>query len=220
MTLEQAQAETRTTKWETVGELGNETFLRKLTLLANKAAYAVLGYRDSCILTSNALRHVLIGMGGDAKIVRVTCGIFPEDRKYYGAVLGSDGDGTFRPAAEPGMWKGHVVVTLGREWLLDPTLDQANKPEWPEDICVHPVAVRLDEQFWQLEERPWQHHTMFFKSGTTTFRYNLYHKQTGFLNAGDARPSHWRPVADLMLAMMQSEEEGSAIPPKPTTERN
>jgi hypothetical protein len=40
---------------------------------------------------------------------------------------------------------------------------------------------------------------MFFKSGTTMFRYSLYPKQIGFANAPDARASHWRPVANLML---------------------
>jgi len=169
----------------------DEAFLQELTLLANETAYSALGHRDSCILTSNALCHVLASMGGEPKLTRVTCAVFPEDRKYYGTVLGGQGDGTFRPASAPGMWKGHLVVTLG-EWLLDATLDQANKPEWPEEIRVHPIAVRLNKEFWDGR-------TMFFKCGTTMFRYSLYPKQIGFANAPNARASHWRPVANLML---------------------
>ena len=34
------------------------------------------------------------------------------------------------------------------EWLLDPTLDQANKQEWPRSIHVGPLAIRLSEEFW------------------------------------------------------------------------
>jgi hypothetical protein len=87
-------------------------FLQDLTTLANEVAYSELGCRNTCILTSNALRHVL---GGVAKITRVTCGVFPEDRRYYATILGGQGDGTFCPASAPDMWKGHVVVTLGDE---------------------------------------------------------------------------------------------------------
>jgi hypothetical protein len=126
--------------------LDDEKHLMNLTLLVNKAAYAVLGCRDSCILTSHAFHHVLSKMGGDAKLTRVTCGVFPEYRNLMANVLGSRGDGSRRPAAEPGMWNGHLVVTLNNKWLLDATLDQANKPDWPEDIHVHPVVVRLKKK--------------------------------------------------------------------------
>jgi hypothetical protein len=183
--------------------LDDEKHLMNLTLLVNKAAYAVLGCRDSCILTSHAFHHVLSKMGGDAKLTRVTCGVFPEDRNLMANVLGSRGDGSRRPAAEPGMWNGHLVVTLNNKWLLDATLDQANKPDWPEDIHVHPVVVRLEEEFWQGR-------AIFRQAGTTMYRYSLYPRQVGFANAGDARPSHWRPVADLILKTLLEENRDAA----------
>ena len=33
-------------------------------------------------------------------------------------------------------------------WLLDATLDQANKKEWPRSMRVGPLAVRLSENLW------------------------------------------------------------------------
>jgi hypothetical protein len=46
------------------------------------------------------------------------------------------------------MWWGHLAVLVDDEWLLDATLDQANKEEWPRSMRVGPLAVRLSEKFW------------------------------------------------------------------------
>jgi hypothetical protein len=35
---------------------------------------------------------------------------------------------------------GHLAVAIEDEWLLDPTLDQANKKEWPRSMRVGPLA--------------------------------------------------------------------------------
>ena len=41
------------------------------------------------------------------------------------------------------------------ERLLDPTLDQANKKEWPRSMRVGPLAIRLSENFWAEQDRSW-----------------------------------------------------------------
>ena len=48
------------------------------------------------------------------------------------------------------MWRGHLVVAIEDVWLLDATLDQANKTEeWPSRAWVPPLVVRLNNAFWQ-----------------------------------------------------------------------
>ena len=168
--------------------------LEDFTNLANECAYLECGHSSTCVMTSHALRYVLQTVGINAELFRVECGVFPEDRQYYGTVLGAAPE--TRRAAQSGMWKGHLVVIVDREWLLDPTLDQANKPDWPLAIRVRPAVVKLNEDFWT--GRQW-HRLAWIKFGTTSVRYSLYPKQNGFAHAPDARPSHWRPVADRML---------------------
>jgi hypothetical protein len=57
--------------------------------------------------------------------------------------------------AEPGMWHGHLAVAIGDAWLLDATLDHANKPdEWPPEAFVGPVVVKLNEKFWEPPPTP------------------------------------------------------------------
>jgi hypothetical protein len=106
------------------------------------------GSKDTCILTSYALVDVLKRLGYNAYPVRVEAAVFPNDRKLYGAVLGSQGDGSRRPAAGKGMWRGHLAVAIDKDWLLDRTLDQANKPDWPKSCWVAPVIVQLNNAFW------------------------------------------------------------------------
>jgi hypothetical protein len=176
-----------------------EGVLQNLTELANRCAFAELGRRDTSILTSFALQNVLQSMGVDAKVVRVTCGVFPEERKLVAAILGGDGNGTRRPAAGPGAWWGHVVVTaMDGKWLLDPTLDQANTPNWPKAIRVYPLVMKLPPAFW--EQRPSHERLAWHKCGSTDVRYHLFRRQNGFANMPDARPSHWRPVAEQIMA--------------------
>ena len=47
------------------------------------------------------------------------------------------------PACGGGIWQ-----VVEDKWLLDPTLDQANKKEWPRSMRVGPLAIRLPGEFW------------------------------------------------------------------------
>jgi hypothetical protein len=89
------------------------------------------------------------------------------------------------------MWHGHLAVAIGQEWLLDATLDQANKPEWG-SVRAGPIAVELGTDFWAgecifLDDFP-----------DVSVRYKLFPRQNGFARARDARRSHWLPLADAI----------------------
>jgi hypothetical protein len=168
-------------------------YLQSLTETANRCAFAMLGSRDTCVLTSHALADVLSAEG--AYPLRVSVLVF----QTVGGIctsLGDDGGGTRLPASDRGMWKGHLAVAVGRAWLLDATLDQANRPEW--SSTDGPLALPLPASFWDLS-LPSHQRLVWHRAFGIEVRFNLYPKQVGFAGKGDARPSHWRPLADAIL---------------------
>jgi hypothetical protein len=179
-------------------------YMQSLVETANACAYAMLGYRNSCILTSYALADVLCSQGFNAYPLRIEAHVFPgdnDDRRYIGTTLGWDGDGTRRPAAKPGCWHGHLGVAVDRDWLLDPTIDSANKPDWPAQIG--PTAIALPPEFWDPPV-PYTGRRGSVKLDLPGImvRWVPYRKQVGFASAGDARPSHWRPLAAAIWAKL------------------
>ena len=120
---------------------------QQLVSTANQVAAEFNGARDTCILTCFALHNVLQRLGYNSRPLRIEAAIFPNDQKLSGNILGSIERGA-RRAASPDMWWGHLGVVVDNDWLLDPTLDQANKKEWSRTIHVGPLAVRLEEKFW------------------------------------------------------------------------
>ena len=72
-------------------------------------------------------------------------------------------------------------VAIEKEWLLDPTLDQTNRREWPACARVAPAIVNLSDKFW--EGKP-----VFIAMNDSLVRY-VHMKQHGFARAPDARPS-------------------------------
>lgn len=130
---------------------------------------------------------------------RIEAAVFPEDPKAVGTILGSL-SGRKR-AASPDHWWGHLAAVVDNEWLLDATLDQANKPEWA-PVQIGPLAVRLPEKFWA------EHGLILVKACGCTVRFSPHPRQNGFANAGDARPSHWKPLAELILDAVRDAEIG------------
>jgi hypothetical protein len=151
------------------------------------------GDRATCVLTSYALNEVLQHLGYSSYPLRVEAKVFPDDRKLLGTILGGTPNGCFREAARPGMWWGHLVVAIEDIWLLDATLDQANKTEWPSSAQVGPLAVRLNDAFWKERKQ------IIIQMNETEIRYFLYPRQVGFARLGDARPSHWRPLSNMIM---------------------
>ena len=162
-----------------------------LVTLTNKIAFEFNGIRGACLLTAHALVEVLKQLGVEnARPLRVEAAVFPNAPKSIGTILGAEhGD---RTKTAPGKWKGHLVAATD-DFLLDATLDQANKQEWPKESHIGPVAIRLNAPFW--EDR----RTVCFRTDHTTVRWHQHRRQVGFANAPDARPSRWRGLADLIL---------------------
>lgn len=163
--------------------------LKRWCLLANLAAYEACQCRNTCIATSHALAAFLREKGLAAEPFRAEVFIWSDDRAVHGTSLGSSGDGTRRPAARPGMWYGHLAVACGN-YILDPTIDQAEVG----GVRIQP-AVFAKPDGWDSGA------VHYWDESDLHVRYNRYHRQVGWKSAGDARPSHWRDIAELMQAV-------------------
>jgi hypothetical protein len=174
---------------------------KAIVMLANRVAWGFNeGALDTCILTSYALAAALTDLGyAEVRPVRVEAGSFPDDGKLYGAVLGRlhHEPGSPHRRARDGYWSGHLAVCIGQSWLLDPTLDQsnyANGTQWADaGVGVEPVAAPLTPEFWDLDLLLHQR-LVWVRFPAVSTRYALA-PQKGFARFGDARPSHWRPLA-------------------------
>lgn len=179
--------------------------LKAIVMVANLVARMFNdGELSTCILTSYALAASLTDLGyADARPVRVEARSFPDDRELGGAGLGLLPDsyldfGGSRRRAQDRYWRGHLAVCIGRSWLLDPTLDQINEAKgskWADaGIGVEPVAASLTPEFWDLD-LPKDQRLLWVRFPAVSTRYALA-PQKGFARAPDARPSHWRPLAE------------------------
>jgi hypothetical protein len=166
------------------------------------------GHTGLCILASATLLEVLERLGINAQPLRVEATVYPspaqEGGSHYPCALGSNGDGTRRPAAKPGMWAGHLVVWTHDRRLLDATLDQVNSEHpWLEArpfVHQSPAGLRIawfgldrEADSWQALESwqtPWP---------DTRVRYGTFPGRGGFKGAPDFRPSHRRELVERVL---------------------
>jgi hypothetical protein len=88
-------------------------------------------------LASYALNYVAKQLGFNSSPVRVGAGVFPDDRNLVGSLVGSPRG---RRAASPGMWLGHLVVSIGDDWLLVPLRTATNALEG----CLKPRPWAAD----------------------------------------------------------------------------
>src|SRR5262245_63311711 len=65
---------------------------------------------------------------------------------------------------------------------------------------IMPLAVRLTPKFWA------ERGSILVRTNGCTVRFCPHPRQVGFANAGDARPSHWKP-----LVSGRSEEHTSEL---------
>ena len=184
---------------------GTTEEFKAIVITANRVAREFNdGDLDTCVLTSYALAAALTDLGyANARPVRVEAASFPDDPKLHGAILGWRGSGRRAPK---GYWKGHLVVCIGQSWLLDPTLDQINaRTQWADaGIGVEPVATSLAPEFWDLDLS----HQQWVRFPAVLTRYLLV-PQKGFARAGDARPSHWRPLAKEITEAIRGLEQAT-----------
>jgi hypothetical protein len=165
---------------------------QKLVVITNQVAAEFNGARNTCILTFFALHDVLQRLRYNSSPLRIEAAVFPDDPKLSGTILGGFSEPGRRRKASAGKWWGHLAVVIGDDWLLDATLDQTNKDEWPQSMRVGPLAVRLPQKFWT------EYGSVLIRVNQCQVRFSPHPRQVGFAHAGDARPSHWKPLADLI----------------------
>lgn len=168
--------------------------LHRLCVATNRAAFGHWGIRNSCVGTSGALLDVLTAHGIEARPLRVEAAV----RGFgpIGAVLGSFGDGSRRPAAAPGCWAGHLTVVAVERFLLDPTLDQVEGAEpWTSEVTD--AFLKGDETLWF--DKPFPH-----RPGVT-LRYHAYPTKGGWKSAPAFRQGNRWPVVAAVLAQLVSE---------------
>ena len=170
----------------------NPIDLDELVTIANRAARRHTGQFGTCILTSYALVAVLEGLGVQA---RPSAAVFPDDREQFAMIIGSRRYRGWRAEAEDGMWRGHLAVAVGDEWLLDATIDQANRPEWGE-AGMDPLALALPPRFFWPSGRV----QAWADGRQCRARYTIFESQKGFGKAHDAHPRQWRPLAEKIAA--------------------
>jgi hypothetical protein len=144
--------------------------------LANREVYRFYGRRDCCVFSTGVACEVLTHFGIKAEPIRVEATIFPNDRKHYGVVLGSFGDGSRQAPTKPGMWKGHLATLVETVYLLDTTFDQVNRGR--PDLKAESLVIDLRQTKW-FDPRPlWRNCpwtgclTMF----NATVRYTKAHR--------------------------------------------
>lgn len=180
--------------------------LELITKLVNQEAFKSEGMRNTCILSSFALRHVLTQLGwSNVKLLRVTAHIHGQDK---GALLGAPPDGCFSPALPEDAWGGHLVVAVDDSFLLDPTLDQANEEGLEVQPCVLPIPPTFTDGGGSTES---------FTIGDCTVWYEPYYRQVGFLHQPAARPKHWKPIANAVLDICKGDEHSARSIEKPQT---
>jgi hypothetical protein len=185
---------------------GTTEEFKAIVITANRVAREFNdGDLDTCVLTSYALAAALTDLGyANARPVRVEAASFPDDRKLHAVSLGRSSG----RRAPKGYWCGHLAVCIGQRWLLDPTLDQSNRTQWADaGIGVEPVAASLTPEFWDLDLPSHQRLVWVRFFGVST-RYGLV-PQKGFARAGDARPSHWRPLAKEITDAIRGLEQAT-----------
>jgi hypothetical protein len=179
---------------------------KAIVIAANAATREFTGgAADTCVLSSYALAAALTDLGyTGARPVRVEASSTPDDRKLLSCFLGNRGS----RRARDGYWCGHLAVCIGQNWLLDPTLDQSNGAWADAGINVGPVAAPLTPQFWDLDLPVWTR-LVWVRFPAVSTRYALV-PQKGFARAGDARRSHWGPLAKKITEAIRrlNEAEG------------
>jgi hypothetical protein len=156
------------------------TRFQDLVELTNAEAFKFTGSRSTCVLTAHALNFVCQRLELSSRVLRIESAVFPNEQKLCGTILGAQSRER-REAASPGNWWGHLGVVIDEKWLLDATLDQANKREWPRDAHVGPMAVRLPAKFWA----PWGSTLVPALSPTglpakSRVRFSPHRRQVGF----------------------------------------
>jgi hypothetical protein len=168
-------------------------------LLANREIFRYYGSHHSCVFSTGVICELLAHFGIKAEPLRVEAGIFPDDRKLPGCVLGSSGDGTRRPAAKPDHWQGHLVSLVENRYLIDTTLDQADR-----HLNARPVVIDLTRTTWfKPNLRSGQCTGLLRLWDGVLVRYSPAPRQVGWKHAGDFRPRRRREIAARLIELAE-----------------
>jgi len=118
---------------------------------------------DSCIATTAIGLDILTEFGVLAEPFPVRLLIFNEafaNRIEKGTpwpsnkelIQWSEEDGSYSVGIgvgtqQPGKWAGHLVILIEKRYLLDLSIDQANRPKY--NMNFDPVCVEVDEKFFK-----------------------------------------------------------------------
>lgn len=172
--------------------------LSQFCRLANREIYRYYGDRGSCVFSTATVCEVLTHFGFKAVPLRVEAALFHDDPKSYGCILGSNGDGTRRPAAGKDRWIGHMASVVEGVYLLDSTLDQANDNN--PHLHARPVVIDLRTTTWfEPNLRGGQCTGLLRLWDDVQVRYSPAWRQTGFRHAGDFRPCRRRDIVKILI---------------------
>jgi hypothetical protein len=185
-----------------LAKMDNANLIRDLEhwcLLANAAAYAIEGVRNTCIQTSHALVAFLQLQGFEADVFRAQARARPTKefeqrlgRRGYGARAGE------RHFSHGGGWAGHLAVSCG-DFVLDPTLDQleaeGRRPR--PAVFVKPVGWDVPQPDSPWDGGAWH----YWRDGDLDVGHARYPRQVGWKSTPAARRSSWLEVVDLMMSL-------------------
>jgi hypothetical protein len=164
-----------------------------ICMAVNDAIRTPEGETRFCVLAAAATRDILEAKGWNADVLRVSATVFTPHNHWDPPciTLGSDGDGTRRPAAGPGMWHGHLVAIADNRWLLDPTLDQTGRA---------PLMVFEFPYEWLAgDSRCWWRLVIDIPIAEGSVRYKAFPGRGGYKAAPDFRPSHRREIVQTVV---------------------
>ena len=140
-----------TTIFETLVNFGREEILRDYSpggcIASTRIAIDVLDYFK---INAKPL-SVKVEIFNEAMVKRIEAGVHGgshEERIKWFEEDGSWGIG-IGFGGQPGRWPGHLVALVENKWLLDMSLDQANRPE--RMIFLRPCYSEVTQEFMRAE---------------------------------------------------------------------
>lgn len=163
------------------------------TLLDTARPKILKEYRaDSCIASTAICVDVLTRLGILAEPLAVRLmifnqpfvarieqtGIFPkgDEIKEWTAEDGSYSVGIGFGPAQPGKWPGHLVAIAEKKYLIDISVDQANRPIYGMEF--KPIFIEVEEEFFSGTPR-------VFSYNGCTFRYDAIPQNLGYQSSPD-----------------------------------
>lgn len=146
---------------------------------------------DSCILSTAVGCEYLSQRGILAEPLPVQTMIFNKKFMDHAERIGrlpvgdelkswSEEDGSYSVAIgmgqqQPGKWPGHLVILAEKSYLIDLSVDQANRPQF--GMVFNPIFCKISESFFS--------EPMIFRHADCVFRYEAKPNNLGFLSSPD-----------------------------------